>query len=905
MTDLTINFSYPWLLLLLLPAAALALIPYFRTAKKYRRTRNRITSLVLQLIVSVLAVGLLAGLTFDFRRPNDANEMLLLVDMSYSGGAAEDDKNNFVRSVLEENDSEVQIGVVTFGYGNVYAARMDSDADKVFEEYLEAPRPDDSATDIASALIYASELFERPETAKIVLLTDGVETEGKADGETMAAIAAVASKGIKVDAVYFPEQRTDRDAWISGVEMPDITIVVGDEVNIQVVVRSNFSGPANLTLLDNDVADGEPLNVDLHVGENIVTVAHRFAQPGAHELYFQLNCEGDALEENNGYYTYLFLEVFNKILIVDGGRQSDRLSQIMSEGNFETQIVGMDELPDSLEELRQYDQVVFMNVANADLPQGFDEILYEYVYELGGGLFTVGGDKAFDRNDLRGTVYQDMLPVEAIDYTPPLGLVIIIDRSGSMSTDIPGLNKSRLDLAKEGAASCVNVLSERDYVGVISLDDGNKTEVAITPVPEKNKVLNAIMNISSGGNTAYSGAIQLAGTALQALPEVAKRHILFVSDGQPGDRPDQYEEFITHFYKNVGITMSTVYVGGSSATNLENMRRMANLGGGEFFDASRNPASIPQFMREDVQMDEITEYNPEPFQPEVGESTPVLSGVKEEDIPILGGFYGVKTKAIRGNPVSVSLVGPYGAPIYAQWNFGKGKVGSFMCDLSGGEWSEEFTSDDVGIRLINNIIKGLFPTESLLPREIDVRFEPDNYRTEITVFTELDEGETVRVTMTAPSGKTEVQTLRRTENSYLKTKFTFSAAGVYKFKAEKISSDGTVLSEYTAAATFSYSEEYMQPSEDENYYLAFLTDIASGSSEGGMIIPIGQADLVFRDFDKILHTIVDPRVPLAIAAIVLFLLDIAVRKFKWKWPWEIVRDRKERKMLADRSANKQ
>ena len=39
----------------------------------------------------------------------------------------------------------------------------------------------------------------------------------------------------------------------------------------------------------------------------------------------------------------------------------------------------------------------------------------------------------------------------------------------------------------------------------------------------------------------------------------------------------------------------------------------------------------------------------------------------------------------------------------------------------------------------------------------------------------------------------------------------------------------------------------------------------------------------------------DPRLAFIIAAIVLFLLDIAVRKFKFKWLHEIIRERKNKK----------
>lgn len=46
MSDFNITFTYPWLLLLLIPAAALVLFAYFRISKKYRRNRNRVLSIV-------------------------------------------------------------------------------------------------------------------------------------------------------------------------------------------------------------------------------------------------------------------------------------------------------------------------------------------------------------------------------------------------------------------------------------------------------------------------------------------------------------------------------------------------------------------------------------------------------------------------------------------------------------------------------------------------------------------------------------------------------------------------------------------------------------------------------------------------------------------------------------------
>ena len=169
MTNFSINFSNPWLLLLLIPAVGLTLLPYFRVKKKYRRTRNRIVSIVLHMTIMVLSITVLAGINFSYDIPNRENEVILLVDTSFSGDETEDDKNEFIETVIDSSNSLFKIGIVTFGYDQVYAAKLTNDTHKVFDQYMRSKRPDNSATDIAAALTFASKQFEHPETARIVL----------------------------------------------------------------------------------------------------------------------------------------------------------------------------------------------------------------------------------------------------------------------------------------------------------------------------------------------------------------------------------------------------------------------------------------------------------------------------------------------------------------------------------------------------------------------------------------------------------------------------------------------------------------------------------------------------------------------------------------------------------------
>ena len=82
MKNLRIHFSHPLLLLIFLLGAGITALLYFRLSKKYRKNRNRITSIVLHLVVLALAVLTLAGAIFTYQVPNKDNQIILL-DFSF------------------------------------------------------------------------------------------------------------------------------------------------------------------------------------------------------------------------------------------------------------------------------------------------------------------------------------------------------------------------------------------------------------------------------------------------------------------------------------------------------------------------------------------------------------------------------------------------------------------------------------------------------------------------------------------------------------------------------------------------------------------------------------------------------------------------------------------------------
>lgn len=899
MSNFHIHFDYPWLLLLLIPAIFFALLPYFRLSKKYRRTRNRVVSIVLHTAVMVMSICVLAGMTFRYQVPNSRNEVILLVDVSDSGMETENDKNEFVRSVIEENDFSGRLGIVTFGYNQVYAVELNDDLNGMYERYLRADRPNTSGTNMAAALQYASELFTNPESAKIILLSDGAET----DGTATSVIRSIVSEGISVDTVYFPEERSDSEVQIVGVVMPDYNVAVGDTFSLSVSVQGSLSVPATITLYDNDVAY-EPISVQLSEGTQTVEVEHSFALPGMHELRFSIDSEGDTLTENNVFCSYMYLESFDDILILERteGESSYLTSMLENAYNVTVEKITDEEaVPSTVDELRKYDEVILVNIANADMPSGFDEILYEYVNEYGGGLFTVGGNKTdettgqtvantYNREDMYGTLYQEMLPVEAIDYTPPIGVMLVIDRSGSMLVNDETTGKTVLELAKEAAKASLQSLSDRDYCGVMTLENTYNEEIEMTPIPQKARILAAIDSISDdGGGTMFAPSLKRAGDALKLI-DVEKRHIIMLTDGMAGDAAEVYGEQIK-LNAEQGITLSIVGINPNSSAAAA-MEAAAELGGGRFYDVNANQMTeLTRILREDLTVPEITDVNYETFTPQIDDHTSAVNGILQSEMPTLDGFYGTKVKTgINYAEVDTPLMAAY-VPIYAQWKFGKGSVGSFMCDLSG-VWSSDFVNSPVGVRFISNVVNGLFPTQNIKPQDIEVKFTDDNFTSQVSIFTSLSETESVDVTVMGPPEEGETQpTIQSVPPSaaerYSRTEFVMDRLGIYTVLIEKKDGEGNVVSSRTIYKAFSYSDEYDAFSDGEANKL-FLVQLAA-EGDGNLITDTTQ---VYDGLKKSVDRETDPIPALAIAAIILFLLDIAVRKFKFKWLHEIVRDRK-------------
>ena len=236
-------------------------------------------------------------------------------------------------------------------------------------------------------------------------------------------------------------------------------------------------------------------------------------------------------------------------------------------------------------------------------------------------------------------------------------------------------------------------------------------------------------------------------------------------------------------------------------------------------------------------------------------------------------------------------------PIYAQWKYGKGSVGSFMCDLNG-NWSGTFIEDETGKTIVLNIVENLFPMEDVRSDDLKYEIKTDNYTTQLNVHGVPDNHQIrVQVLPFSDALKDELPGNIPVIEAEDNRRFTFvlKNTGIYKIVIHQLDETGNVLHELSTYQAFSYSQEYNAFPEREPLGQELMTLLATDGN--GLVLedPVQ----VYASFAKTLKRVIDPRILFLILVIVFFLLDIAVRKFKFKWPHELIREYKQKK--ADQS----
>lgn len=968
MSDYHIDFSLsPYLLLLIVPALLLIWGVFF-IGKKKRRSRitaNRIVSSILQSVVAVLFIFAIAGIYVAYDEVNPQNELVILVDQSYTTKQTQDGIDEFLHELFEANEERCRMAIVSFGYDQHLALPMGKysadDALEQYHSYIEKSPTDDTATDIAAALRFVWDInnpkggvIKYPETAKILILSDGLQT----DQDALSEVKNLALDGISVDTAFYPTARAEDDMSIIGVEFPDHNLMEREEFNLKIDIRSTYAGKAVLHFTDKD-EDGNLTgntgeSVAIKRGSQTVSLAYSFDKPGVHELCFTLQAFGDNVVENNIWYSYYDVEGYHWMLILETYKgESESFATVIREQttdsvlNIETKQIDAAVNTMTLDDLAKYNEVILYNISQSDLPEEFQQYLYDYVNVLGGGMFTVGGfeknaagevitqskpsdptqtvpvSHAYSEDDPTDSIYSSMLPVTVEPYTPGVGVVFLCDVSSSMIA-------SYLWRIAQETVNSLDLLTVRDYVGVVTFEDSYKVTEQMIPMTKQKEIESKLKDIenANGNGTYYAPGLRQAVTMLSTLPaSVTKRHIVLMTDAGPGDPYSDYSAIMKEAHEKQGVTITIMqyywryqdgeYLNLGTTEKTEEMIDLAKVGGGSVCYIQQNNSFMPNTklsqeelqpfhdaLENDLKLDELKEVEIADFHPKMEGDSPILEGLTSTALNelILKGYFPTRAK-LHGD-VQTPLLAE-SAPLYAEWQLGKGRVGSIMIDLEG-YWSHDLLTTEIGNKVIGNIVSHLFQKVEETKHTIELSIVEDNYRTQVNVYGfDMDEEPDLKlVAFVIPPSDSNME-IERFDLSVLSTtrnRFIFNnpSSGTYIITVLKVPlnfnifsaniSDidslpaDSVIETLTAYRTFSYSKEYDQTmdayAEGKELMLALSTrEIAEDAPPESKFV--FDAEAVFESYG-IVHIVEDPRQDLLISALVIYLVGIAVRRFKFK-----------------------
>ena len=665
------NFDAPWALLLLPPVVALA-VWIGRTshgaggARLLSTWRQRVVR-ILRPTSAALLVLALAGLS-TLRR-EDRLTVIFAVDASRSvGGASHGETFRWLAEAADRIPEGDRAGVVAFGREAMVDALPDSD----FRGGEVLSRPADSATDLGAAVRLARGLLPPQQEARLVLLTDGVETRGSIE-QVVAALPP------EIDVVWAPlEPAAETEVAVEQIALPE-RVVEGEPHRVRVVLRAARRTRADLRLYRGPTPIAA-VSVELEPEQSQVFAFDQVAPPGAGLLLYraQVTAAGDATPENNHAEALVKVEGRPSVLVVDREpRAIAPLVRALEQAGMRVISGGPGALPASVQGLAAYGGVVLSDVAADRFSAAQLAALSTWVEDLGGGLLMLGGPEGFGRGGWWQTPVEEVLPlsmtVKDHSYFPSVGLVLCLDKSGSMAGSA-GVQK--IEMAKAAAAGVVELLEPMDHIGVVAFDAAAKWVVPMTPGGEKEEILDALGTLRAGGGTDAYPAMELAFEALEAT-EARIKHVILLTDGQLVGRD---HEGLSREMVAAGVTVSTVGIG--TDADLYTLDRIAQEGGGSFYHAA-DIESVPRIFLKDAFRVARSWLVEETFQPVRLASHPAIAGLTS--LPALDGYVAASEKPGAEHLLASHL----GDPLLSLWRIGLGKSVAFTSDAKArwaGSW---------------------------------------------------------------------------------------------------------------------------------------------------------------------------------------------------------------------------
>ena len=679
------DFTHPGFLILaaVLPLLWLAM----RRSLADMTPAQRIACFAVRCVILLCLVLALAGWRLRLRSQDVA--ALFLVDQSASiSPDALRQARDFISKALAEQRRGDDAGVIGFA-ARAEVLQRPAPALRLAKEWP-VPAVRDH-TNFADALSFASAIFPTGKTSRIVLLSDGNDTESGA-GETARRLAA---SGLEVYTVPLRNPRRP-EVLAESLEVP-VRVRNGEPFDATARIRSNAATTATVKLYQNQFLVNQA-ELTLKPGENVAPFRNLKTGESFARYEIEVVPAQDTLLENNRAQSTVSSRGEPRVLIVD--RDKDKimpLADALRAEKITVETRGPAGLPKTIEDLQGFDLFILSDVGALRLTGGQMETWQAWVRDFGGGFAMLGGEESFGVGGYFRTPVEQMLPVrvehEDRQETPTVALLVVLDRSGSMAAQVSG--QTKISLADQGAVHALNVLQPKDLFGVFAVDTQVHSIVPLARPENRAALEQKITGINSGGGGIY--IYTSLAEAFAALRDVSAKikHVILFSDAADaeekasGEMPDGAKASGNSFDLATAmlasrITTSVVALGAETDKDTEFLRQLAERGGGRFYLTS-DALTLPQIFSTETMKVTQSSLVEEPFLAVPAARSPIIDGIDWPQSPLLLGYNATKPKPTAG----ILLVTERGEPLLATWRYGLGQTAAFTSDAKA-RWASEW-----------------------------------------------------------------------------------------------------------------------------------------------------------------------------------------------------------------------
>lgn len=872
LAEIPITFEHPMLLLvaiLIVPVVLLA-----RMGAAGQTARKLWFSVVFRSLLLVLLAVALSRPSFVER--GESLTLMVVADRSRSipRELARTGERFLARVEEAKRETEDRIGVVTVAEASEIRQTPDPNARIKLDH-----AGDLAATNLADAIRTAVSLMPSDTANRILLVSDGNETESN----VLEAIELARANSIPVDVLPI-EYQYDSEIVFEQLKAP-ARVRLGQSVDLRAFIDSKHETTGRLRVFQNGAeldldpgGEGRSRSISLVPGTNALSIPVSMDQAGAQkfEAVFEPDeASHDVLEENNRYEAVTFVGGEGRILVVtETPREQERFLQALRAGGLDTIVESPSVLAEGPAFLNGFDSVILANVPRWNIDTTADRALRSYVHDLGGGLLMLGGDRSFGAGGWIDSETAEVLPVR---LDPPQERQMT---RGALALIMHSCEMPRGNYwGQKTAIAAIDALSSLDYVGIVTFAfggggvNGCSWTFPMQLAGDKTAAIAAAKSMVIGDMPDFMGSMQLALAGLQGV-SAGQRHVIVISDGDPSPPPRS----LLDDYVTAGVSITTVMVGGhGTPSDARNMQGVAEYTGGTFYKID-NPKLLPKIFIKEATLVTRTLIQEGRFPVE---ATPSLDGPTRGlgGVPEVDGFVlTVAREGLAKTPLQIESEDGID-PLLAYWNHGLGKAVAFTSDV-GSRWSASWLGWSIYQTFWEQIVR--WTMRPATPSTLAIRAGVDDEGRGVVEVEALEiaggfddflKGE---ARVLRPDGSSAPVALQQIGPGRYRTEFPIENEGSYLVNAVLVDASGESVSSVQAAVSVPYRPEFATTRDNR----ALLESVAART--GGRVFDPEEDLLVSDPFDR--AGLEMPSSPTRIWDIVvvlaagLFVIDVAVRR---------------------------